>query len=205
MSAPFNPADTKLAPDFTVADYEKARDATPPNRDEIAEAIRRRFTKWYVEPVESEPTHGFTIMAVSCLMIEAFESFRQGWTRTDKKGRSTKAFCLFFDTSAPFTKLRGHGEEFHSHVRCGILHQAETTGGWRIRRNKTSPLFDAGAPAVNAHRFLEGLKTVVNEFCDGLKTAAWDSVEWKNVKHKMDAMVRHCAIPTKPKVPSTPP
>ena len=128
--------------------------------------------------------------------IEALESFRRGWIRTDKKSRSTKAFCLFFDNSGLFRELRGHGADFHKHVRCGILHHADTTGGWRIRRD-ISPLFDPTDRTINARLFLDALNVAVNDFCDRLKIAAWDSAEWKNVRHKMDAMVRHCAMPTK--------
>ena len=62
-----------------IADYNKAH-ATK-DRQAIEEAIRRRFTERYVSPVsESEAKRGFTMVAISSLMIEAFESFRKGWT-----------------------------------------------------------------------------------------------------------------------------
>jgi len=80
------------------------------------------------------------MMAVSCLMIEALECFLQGWSSSEN--RSKAAFCLFFDAHDQFKDLRGYGQHFYKNVRCGILHQAETTGGWRIRRDK-SCLFDA--------------------------------------------------------------
>ena len=189
MSRSHDPAETELASGFKVRDYEKARDRHPPDRDAIAEGVRRRFTERYITPAWAKPRHGFTMMAVSCLMIEALESFRQGWETSDRQSKA--AFCFFFDTSEPFKEFRGHAQTFYTHIRCGILHQAETTGGWRIRRDK-SPLFNVGARTVNAERFLKALEQVLNGFCDGLKTAAWDSPEWKKVRDKMNAIVRHC-------------
>src|SRR2546425_10919926 len=71
----------ELASGFTVGDYVGAVDAR--NRDVIAEGIHRRFTERYLEPVSDPPAkrHGFTMMAIACLMIEALESFRRGWIR----------------------------------------------------------------------------------------------------------------------------
>jgi hypothetical protein len=188
-TATHDPADTELAPGYRVRDYEKDRDSQPPNPIGIADAIRARFTDRYVAPVKSSPRRGFTMMAVSCLMIEALESFRQGWETSDRQSKA--AFCFFFDASEPFKDFRGHAQAFYTHVRCGILHQAETTGGWRIRRDG-SPLFVPAALTVNADRFLDALEQALGDFCDGLKAAAWDSPEWKKVRDKMNAIVRHC-------------
>lgn len=182
-------ANTELASKFTVRDYESARDCHPPDRSAIADAIRRRFTERYIKPAWAKPRHGFTMMAVSCLMIEALESFRQGWETSDHMSKS--AFCFFFDASEPFKDFRGHAQTFYRHVRCGILHQAETTGGWRILRDK-SPLFNPRVPTVNAEHFLNALEQVLNEFCDSLKAAAWNGSEWKKVRDKMNAIVRNC-------------
>jgi hypothetical protein len=187
-ATPHDPENTELAPGFTVRDYKKARDSQPADRDAIAGAIHGRFTDRYIKPVGAEPRRGFTIMAVSCLMIEALESFRQGWETSD--GKSKSAFCFFFDALPQFKDFRGHAQAFYTHVRCGILHQAETTGGWRIRRD--GALFDATALTVNANCFLDALEQALGGFCDGLKTAAWDDPEWKRVRDKMNAIVRHC-------------
>jgi hypothetical protein len=188
-STTHDPEDTELATGFTVRDYKKARDSHPPNRNAIAEAIRRRFAERYLKPVNTQAKHGFTIMAVSCLMIEALESFRQGWETSDRQSKA--AFCFFFDAFEPFKDFRGHAQAFYTNVRCGILHQAETTGGWRIRRD-SSPLLDATALTINANQFLKALEQVLASFCDALKTAAWDSPDWKNVRKKMNAIVRNC-------------
>lgn len=107
---------------------EKAKD-----RDGIAKFIHGRFHDIYIQPFENnQKKNGFIMMASACLMIEALESFWNGWR---KSPNSPLAFCQFFDREARFSPFRGLAQEFYSHVRCGIFHQAETTGGWHIRRD----------------------------------------------------------------------
>jgi hypothetical protein len=161
-----DPNHTQLAADFTVAQYEWACAAK--DRDAIADALRRRFRERYIEPLTSDrphKMHGFTIMAVCCLMVESLESFRQGWE--DTKGKGKRAFDSFFKHHNQFAELRGQSGQFWKHVRCGILHQAETTGGWRITRKKDAPLLNTTKPyTVNAARFLHRLQKVLDSFCD---------------------------------------
>jgi len=188
-----DPRQTLLASDFTVAKYESAVAAKDGKR--IADALRRRFTERYIEPItpaNAKHMHGFTMMAVSCLMIESLESFCRGWENS--KGKSELAFCQFFDSHHQFDSLRGHSADYYENVRCGILHQAETTGGWKITRKKGAPLFDPGPPpTINAALFLQQLRAVLDSFCEGLNTADWNSSEeWRNVRKKMKAVCKNC-------------
>src|SRR2546425_3631915 len=97
--------------------------------------IRRRFNERYLDPVFDNPKrHGFAMVAVCCLMVETLESFRNGWKSTSDKGKGEAAFCGFFQTHDEFKDLRPVAHEFYRAVRCGILHQAETTHSWRIHR-----------------------------------------------------------------------
>jgi hypothetical protein len=107
-------------------------------------------------------------MAVSCLLIETLVSFYRGWETTaasrKTKGKSGKAFKLFFRVEPRFVALRG--KPFYKNVRCGILHQGETTGGWTIRR--TGPLYD-GIRSINAAKFHKQLAVVIDEYVDRLE------------------------------------
>ncbi len=94
----------ELASNFTVGDYRVARDTQ--NKGIIADAIRRRFKERYIDPVNGGNKHGFTMMAISCLMIESLETFRQGWK--DSNGKSEVAFCYFFNSHSQFDNFRGH-------------------------------------------------------------------------------------------------
>ena len=115
---------------FTVDDYKKA--VTGQDRTAVAEFLMRRFAERYIDPISGKSVHGFTKMAVACLLVESVESFRQGWENSDR--RSEAAFCYFFDEQPAFAAFRGYYAQFYRNVRCGILHQAETTGSWKITR-----------------------------------------------------------------------
>lgn len=182
------PSSTELAKGFSVMDYKRARDAS--DRKAIAKAIQRRFTERYILPVTAKHghKHGFTIMAVSCLMIEALESFRRGWVTSD--GKSRDAFCYFFAGCDAFEPFRSSAQEFYKHVRCGILHQAETTGGWKIGRK--GPLLASDGRTINATRFINELERALDGFCGELAALAWDDPQWKLARTKMDSICDHC-------------
>lgn len=180
--------DVELARGYTVARYRRLEAAK--DKKEIARLLSRRFTERYLAPMLAKRNvkHGFSTMAIACLMVEALESFRQGWS--DTKNRSKAAFCSFFDAHVQFASFRGHAEQFYYDVRCGILHQAETRQGWRIRRK--GPLFDSSECAVNATVFLRNLGRVLKVYCQGLVREDWDSKSWKNCRKKMDSVCRAC-------------
>ncbi len=186
-----DPRQTELASNFTVAQYEKCCEQ---DKNTIAEALHRRFKERYIDPVTPEKgkrMHGFTMMAVSCLMVESLESFWQGWENSDHK--SKEAFRKFFDRHSQFMAFRSHSTQFYKNVRCGILHQAETTGGWKITRKETAPLFAAApSPTINATLFLKQLQRALDGFRDTLKTADWNSTEWKNIRRKMKSLCENC-------------
>ncbi len=183
----FDPEDTELAAGFTIRHYKDARKYR--KRDIIADAIQLRFKERYLTPVLGNKRHGFAIMAVSCLMIEALESFSQGWKTTE--GKSKEAFRLFFCHAEQFSAFRGYAQEFYKHIRCGILHQAETTKGWRIRRD-VSPLFDSENHTINAKKFVAALERYLEGLCDQLRSSPWDDPLWRNVCKKMDAIAHNC-------------
>lgn len=176
---------TEIASDFTVRQYRYA--VAVKDREAIAEAIRRRFTERYVAPVTIAPKHGFMIMAISCLMLEALESFMRGWKRSVRQ--SEKLFVEFLDREADFAIFRGKGADFYKNVRCGILHQAETTAGWRIRRS--GKLFD-GHRTINATKFIHALQRVLNKHCDELKQTSWGDKRWNAARRKLGNICDNC-------------
>lgn len=103
----------------------------------IAEFISGRFTERYFAPLEaSKAKSGFCLMAVSCLMIEALQCFWEGLPRTPKSN-GADLFRRFFDRNSNMGIPSGLGGRFYGNVRNGILHQAETTDGWKIRLGGT--------------------------------------------------------------------
>lgn len=175
---------TKLSKSCTVARYLSLQDAR--DRDAIASFIVERFEERYLDPIAADPAkkNGFTIMAVSCLMVESLESFRRGWNNT--RNRSELAFCSFFSYWDQFAEFRQVSGDFYRHVRCGILHQAETTGGWRIIRS--GPI--RAHTTINATKFSNSLRHVLGSYASSLRTEDWDSERWLAFRKKM-AVVCH--------------
>jgi len=180
--------DTLLSNNVTLEDY--LRMESIGDSDGIVRFVRDRFTERYITPMRVDPKlkNGFTIMAVSCLMIEALESFYQGWP--DSQNKSQLAFCNFFDHNLNFCFIRGNSQKFYRHVRCGILHQAETTGGWHIQRK--GRVFREDTKTINAKLFHDQVEMALNNYCSDLAGAAWDSKLWWNFRKKMKAVCENC-------------
>jgi hypothetical protein len=178
--------DTYLSSAVTVSQYlalEKGQ-----CRDEIAEFVYERFTERYVRPFDDKATkNGFAMMASACLMIEALESFWQGWA---KSPNSALAFCQFFDRNDTFQALRGDCQKFYVNVRCGILHQGETTDGWHIRRDLSS-LFEPATTTIDATRFLKEMDRCLADYCDLLRNSEWNSDVWEKFRKKMNAVCKN--------------
>src|SRR5712664_2107583 len=184
-----DPEATWLADRITIRQYRKMVDDE--NRNGIADLIHKRFEERYLDPILSGPKcHGFAMLAVSCLMVEALESFRQGWPHTDRK--SEAAFCGFFQAHDEFRDIRPVAHDFYRAVRCAILHQAETTDGWRVRSKGGVLLEQEGAVHwIDASEFAERLKRALKAYCDSLRTSNWQSPTWKNARNKLRSICKN--------------
>ena len=183
---------TYLATSFTVEDYRRLE--REQNKQEIARFIRKRFTERYITPFRGDRSkkHGFCTMAICCLMIETLESFRQGWG--DTKGRGCKAFNGFFkrckENGLKLGEFAAISKDFYEGVRCGILHQGETTNGWRIRRK--GPLYDPSAKIINATAFHNELENALKRYLSALEESDWESKIWQNLRRKMKHVIANC-------------
>jgi len=174
----------------TVGDYIAWKSEGETGRDKLATFVRERLRERYIDPVEAlgpEQRNGFAIMALSCLLMETLESFYQGWTKSPD---SARAFCCFFDRQRRFDEFRGYSTDFYRNVRCGILHQGETTGRWSITRKNGDPLFDPAGPRVHATKFHKRLSECVDEYSEQLASKSITDELWKKFFKKMDATVR---------------
>ncbi len=167
------------------------------DRSGIAGLIRRRFEERYLDPIlDNNPKrHGFAMLAICCLMVEALESFRNGWRDTSERGRSEAAFCGFFQAHDEFRELRPVAHDFYRAVRCGILHQAETTHRWRVDREPGLLQEKDGAYWLSAFEFANRLKAVLNRYHDELCSSEWTSRLWVNARRKLQAICRNCGLP----------
>lgn len=184
-----NDQDVLLSSSIRVSDYlelERAKD-----RRAIANFVYNRFAERYIDPFEKQSRqskHGFSLMAVNCLMIEALTSFRQGYR--DTKGKSDQCFKEFFQEAEGFLEFREVWFEFYRNIRCGILHQAESTEGWTIRR--CGPLFDKTKLIVNATEFMSRLKEHLKDYQAELEQADWEDEIWQKLRNKMSYIIDNC-------------
>jgi len=181
----------KLSSSVSVGHYKQLE--TSKNKPAISQFIFERFFERYISPLKSIPRerkHGFNIIAISCLMIEALESFYLGYE--DTNGKSKQCFQSFFRHASYFSSFNTISVKFYHNVRCGILHQAETTGGWKITRKLNAPLFNSRTLTINANSFLSGMESYLNEYKTNLEKSDWNDPIWTNLRNKMAAIIKNC-------------
>jgi len=173
-----------LSASMTVGRYRALEQAG--DRVALGDFIRERFDERYFKPVEDSPSkHGFTLLAVGCLVVETLESFYQG--RADTRNASAQMFRDFFARNTPLKVFGGGSDWFFKSIRCGILHQGEARGGWRVLRS--GPLLDSSKRTINATRFFRELRKAVSAYADQV---AVDDACWKEFKEKMKTVCANC-------------
>lgn len=166
------------------------------DRSQIADFIFQRLYSRYLKPFlfvdekfRAQFKNGFSIMANCCLLIETLQSFKNGWG--DSNRRSGQAFKQFFTTERNFSIFKSREQEFYVNIRCGILHQGETKGGWTVNRNGTN-IFDDKTLVVDSVAFAKELETSLKNYSYNLKSAKWDSELWNNFRKKMRKIISNC-------------
>lgn len=182
-------------------------------RNAIAEFVYQRLYHRYIKPFEYKACktisikatgkevdeytmlykNGFSIMANCCLLVETLESFYQGWSNT--KGKSEKAFVSFFSRDTNF-KAFSTGDlpkQFYEKIRCGILHQGETTGGWTLVRNGNL-LFNPETKKINATVFIRLLKKSLHNYRQELNSNDRKAAIWINAIKKLTAILKNTQI-----------
>ncbi len=180
---------------ISITDYQKMLSDKDKDsaKKRIAEMIYHRFHGRYIKPFffkdrtyQRHYKNGFSMMASGCLLIEALQAFYRGWKETQTSGGDL--FDNFFAATPSLKAFKNKG--FYKHVRCGIMHQAETTGGFRIVR--AGPLFDPLKKAINSQKFLQALDDCLKQYRNLLTKSEWDSEVWDNFRTKMRHIIRHC-------------
>jgi hypothetical protein len=175
---------TLLSSSVNVAQYRALEAAA--DRRSLGKFIVERFCERYFRPItDSKSKHGFAGMAIACLVIETLESFYQGLPDTDRA--SKQMFRDFFARDSCLKVFAGGNDWFFKDIRCGILHQSETRGGWRVLRS--GPLLDTKRKTINATAVLRGLKCAVEQYATNLQT---DEKLWNKFTTKMKAVCDNC-------------
>ncbi|NPD85145.1 hypothetical protein HNS38_10265 [Lentimicrobium sp. L6] len=188
----------EIAKGFKSDDYNNLNLDTP-HSDDWESAIQiftHRFEPRYLEPIRlliqtdaklpvRERKFGFTIMAISCLLIEALYSFRNGIVDNRNNGKPTFVdFLTKSDSFKPYFDIDS-AEIFYDHIRNGILHQAETKEKTLIR--DVGPLVRKINDSISINRtaFFEQLENEFHIYVDGLSNPV-NIVLRTHFKTKMD-------------------
>lgn len=166
------------------------------SKKNLLDFIYNRLNYRYIEPLlhvaPKEFKSGFLMMASACLMIETLESFYDGRDETEWKDGGP-SFKRFFEREKVFFPgFADDGVDFYSNIRCGILHQGETKGGYRILRND-GPLLDSNAKSIEANKFLTALKNcLVNYIYILTEASKTGSERWTKAVDKINFICGNC-------------
>jgi hypothetical protein len=112
--------------------------------------FQTRLKRRYLNPIKilqeqkKLQGEGFSILAIQCTLVEFLESTVQGVNYRYLRSRerlnlheyssSRDVFVSFLRKRPPFSQDfdEGLAGEFYSDIRCGLLHEACTKGGWRV-------------------------------------------------------------------------
>jgi hypothetical protein len=184
-----NPEEFLLTKTVTVGNVKNwmaLKDAD--SKEKIINLINHRFRNRYINHVK-EIKSGFLKMAISCLMIETFESFKKG--KNDTKGKGAKFFENFFSTEEGyFPGFKDIHEDFYTNIRCGILHQAETKNMWRIWLEGS--LLNTAQKIINADKFLLALEKSFENYLKILEEKSFDEQIWVNALKKLNHICDNC-------------
>jgi hypothetical protein len=167
----------------------------PANKKYIIDFIHHRLHRRYLTPLQKIPKEfksGFLMMASACLLIESLQQFYLG--KNDTRRQSEDAFKAFFERVEReenlFPGFAADSHNFYTNIRCGILHQAETKGGYRILRRGV--LFDPQQKTVNADAFIKSLERSLKNYTDKLRLPEGDPDLWKNAVNKVKYICANC-------------
>lgn len=157
----------------------------------------------------NEQGYGFAIMALCCLLVETIQCYREGLPsssdndldymeklplnndpeyklptpRPFKEGKDP--FVIFFRDDRHKTYFPDvDGEEFYKKIRCGLLHQAQTKGSWRLGR--TGKYWDAAEKSINRDEFAQRLRECFEGYLRELSEHSWnDETIWVPARRKI--------------------
>jgi len=147
---------------------------------------------------------GFSVMALSCMLIETLAQFYDGLENSNDakfpRGHpmNNTDFYSQFMTSKSFVLCRHFNDQqariFYQDIRCGLLHACETGGNSKIKLRDGENLFrqTGGALTVYRKQFAKVIVDEFNAYCSHLR--ANDSREElrPNFRNKMNYI---CGIP----------
>lgn len=205
-------SEPKLANDWSISRVQRCLDSE--EKDALLLFIDQRYRERFFEPIttlmNSRGQHngcGFAIMALCSLLIESLQCYRYGLPTTNgreydalshsfippiayqiqqgERKNGTQAFRDFFSLDAHRTLFPDvDGEVFYIAIRNGLLHQAQTKQGWRIRSNEPR-LWNENDKIVDRTRFAAALDTAFAKYVEELRCAVWNDDLWLKARRRI--------------------
>ncbi|GLI09665.1 hypothetical protein YDYSG_56970 [Paenibacillus tyrfis] len=140
--------------------------------------------------------YSFSVMALNCLLIETMRQFKKGidTTESNYRGANQAAFVEFFKQSYFF---RDHfsqdtAKTFYKHIRCGILHQAQTQSNSQLTIDQDSMVerIENNCIRVDVEKFTYALFEDYEDYVSILNQRDKDTVYRRNFIKKMNHIVQ---------------
>ena len=197
-----------ISPNYRADDWRNLKLDAPDSPDWVnaVEIFHDRIHGRFLAPVEALTTHsdlkirafsGFAILAIDCLLIETLYQCYNGIPQTNIKHED--AFWLFFKSSSHFQPdfTEDVSKVFYRHIRCGILHQAQTKEHSKVKvgRSQIAEPSDAAnlnkGLVIDRERFHNALCCEIGEYESGLQNPQTkrDSERRQNFLIKMGFIV----------------
>lgn len=187
-------------------------------KDPLVGMIQRRYEERFWEPIRALRSarghargYGFATMALCSLLIESLQSYRYGLPTTyegeyaslasfnpppeyeipkAERKSGIQVFVDFFSFAAHQVLFPGvDGTTYYSVIRNGLLHQAQTKSGWKIRIGQTH-LWNEPDKIVDRNKFADALTCAFNQYLEELNRAAWDGDIWRKARRKLWWLVK---------------
>jgi hypothetical protein len=145
--------------------------------------------------------YGFAIMALCSLLIETIQCYRYGLPSTNsgelerlgipkEQWRSgSTAFNEFFLGPCQHLFPDVDAVDFYSNIRNGLLHQAQTKGGWKIRTGQAA-ICNLNDKIIDRDKFANALEGAFQEYLEDLGQHDWAEDIWSKAAQKICWLVK---------------
>jgi hypothetical protein len=152
--------------------------------------------------------YGFAMMSICSLLVEALECYQLGLPFTGRRRikelRDRKRYprvqkskmipkneardgrevfvCFFCENANFFPGV--DGDTFYREIRNGLLHQAQTTGGWRIKKDQ-KVLWNVKDSIIDRNRFATQLQSCFDYYLRQIRNAKRNQPIYSNFERKI--------------------
>lgn len=191
----------EIAPGIDASEWKRLDLASNENKDwqRAIHIFRSRITGRYLEAADllveidqkrlpRQRRFGFAVLAIDCLLVETLQAFIEG--RTDTKNHSEEMFVNFLTSRQSFNAdfKATLARKFYKQFRCGILHQAETTGQALVRSVGPLLRLEGNKMTLNRNEFHSRLKKEFDQYLKDLALGRNEQLR-SNLRTKMDFIV----------------